>query len=325
MLRNSADKIVRDLAERRFRPCISNKGPILDFSTTIYDSTAQDNYFTSSYSSAPLTAEQSNLFLNQLLSTMDIDVLGNLYARQLRTLVPVNYVDVRLFDRVRHYAPHKSVSLASLSMPVIDRTGTEHIVSYGFPKPATHAQKVMLRELHKLFSMPLINAIEFERMKLLATKDSLTGLGNRNGFNETFARMISRAQRYQRNFGLLVIDLDNFKQVNDTLGHQEGDKVLVEMSQLIQTALRGDDEAFRFGGDEFCCILDCVQPNALQIVANRLQRNVALSSLLSSKGVSCSIGGAAYTTNESADALFGRADKALYQVKHNGKNAYLAA
>ncbi len=256
---------------------------------------------------------------------MDIDVLGNLYVKQLKTFLPVNYVDVRLFDRVRHFASQASTSLASFSLPIKDRTGTEHIVSYGFPKTPSHAQKVLLNELHKLFSMPLVNAIEFERMKLLATKDSLTGLGNRNGFNETFTRMISRAQRYHQTFGLLVIDLDNFKQVNDTLGHQEGDRVLVEVSHLIETALRSDDQAFRFGGDEFCCILDCVKSNALQTIANRLQRNVAQSQFLSSRDISCSIGGAVYSTNESSDSLFKRADSALYQVKHSGKNAYLAA
>ena len=111
----------------------------------------------------------------------------------------------------------------------------------------------ILNQLHQLFTHTFkARPGVLHRFKQMATKDHLTGLGNRASYQEAIHRMISQANRRANkenvDFGLLILDLDNFKQVNDTFGHQEGDKVLIAMADVLQQTLRDTDYAFRFGG-----------------------------------------------------------------------------
>nr|WP_281360005.1 GGDEF domain-containing protein [Alteromonas profundi] len=159
----------------------------------------------------------------------------------------------------------------------------------------------------------------------MATKDMLTGLGNRSAFDEALTRQLGWAQRHHEPFALLVIDLDNFKTVNDTWGHREGDNVLVTIASQLKGLLRDEDEAFRFGGDELCCLLDCQSQQQLACAAARIQHNLKQSDYLNKRHITCSLGGTIYRANDDAGSLFDRADKALYKVKNSGKCGYHAA
>jgi diguanylate cyclase (GGDEF)-like protein len=163
------------------------------------------------------------------------------------------------------------------------------------------------------------------RVQQMATKDVLTGLGNRAGFEQSMTRQLGWAQRHDEPFALLVIDLDNFKYVNDNFGHGEGDKVLAHVATHLENVLRDEDEAFRYGGDEFCCLLDCQTQQQLACAAQRIQMSIHSSAYLSRLGVSASLGGAIYRDGDSINSLFDRADNALYRVKNSGKNNYHAA
>lgn len=132
-------------------------------------------------------------------------------------------------------------------------------------------------------------------------------------------------ERHNIAFGLLIIDLDNFKQVNDSHGHQQGDKALVAVAQLLKESLRDDDLAFRFGGDEFCCVLNAVDQQQMLIVAERIRRAFTQTTVLAKHGVTASIGGTLAFPREPQSMLFERADKAVYQVKAQSKNAVLIA
>lgn len=301
----------------------------MDFSSTIYDSTVHDNFFTPSADSNDLTAAQMNAFMNQLLSTIDLATLGSVYYHQLCQYLPLaslslaDFANNLLYGRIA--VTHASDPVISLPVTCAVNPVSESQIHYTFYHAPTRSERRMLNDFHKLFCQQLAHALAFYRMKQMATKDTLTGLGNRNGFNEACARLLSRAQRTQEHFGLLVIDLDNFKAVNDTLGHQEGDQVLIAVAKQINLALRGGDEAFRFGGDEFCCLLNCGSPEELNLAANRLIDQIAKSAYLRKVNVSCSIGGAYYRSGDDPMSLFERADTALYKVKQSGKDAYQAA
>lgn len=260
-----------------------------------------------------------------MLSTIDLDALNALYCRQLIKYLPISFVEVIAKGRGYRYAVgnKKAASCVTLGMAKLGEEVQD--IVYGVKRPLAESELALLQLLHNMFAQPLSNAFKFERMKQMATKDPLTGLGNRNGFNESYERIISQSLRHCRSFGLLIIDLDNFKSVNDSFGHQEGDRVLTEVATLINKALRNGDQAFRFGGDEFCCILDCVESDALTQVASRLKESICESTFLQSRDISCSIGGAAFDRSDTGESLFGRADHALYEVKHNGKNSYKAA
>jgi diguanylate cyclase (GGDEF)-like protein len=156
-------------------------------------------------------------------------------------------------------------------------------------------------------------------------KDYLTSLGNRANYDETLHRLISQANRYERGFGLLVIDLDKFKQVNDKFGHSNGDKVLISCADTLRYCLRDTDFPFRFGGDEFCCLLADSGEQTNIVIAQRIQHAVKDNAVLKKHGVSCSIGSSNYLAGDSENSIFTRADTALYAAKQAGRNCYRTA
>ena len=301
----------------------------MDLQNTHYDSSFTDSAYTVTSVGPELTCTQFQTFVSKLLSTLDLDNLGRLYHHQLACYLPLcmlNLSSVRpnmiLGQQLSH---NQAGEQLNLFITQASHRRTEYVAQYYFTRSLTRGERKLVEQLHAVFSQQLLQVIAFNQLKTLATKDTLTGLSNRNGFNEACARLLSRAQRYHEVFALLIIDLDNFKSVNDTLGHKEGDKVLAQAATNINHALRGEDEAFRFGGDEFCCLLNCVTDACIDSVALRLQQTIAQNNYLTKQGVSCSIGGTVYQTGDDINSLFERADTALYQVKGSGKNAYQAA
>ena len=165
-----------------------------------------------------------------------------------------------------------------------------------------------------------------ERIEYLASHDSLTGLPNREMFNELLRHAIEAAARYERRFALLFIDLDRFKVINDSLGHDAGDQLLVEVAHRLRGSLRASDVVARLGGDEFVVILEGVADVAdVERVATELLS--VLSQPLQLSGHEChttaSIGIAMYPSNGSdLLTLTKNADMAMYLAKEDGKNAF---
>lgn len=299
----------------------------VDFSTTIYDSTEDNNYYPSSKAAPTLSANAFNNFVLELLSTIELESLGAVYHRQLANFLPLEGLSLTDLDTRWVYgnSPHTCHPI-TLQVSYHSLQGTERSnVYYYFTRPLTIDQRQILEQCHCIFARQVAHAIELMRMRQMATKDVLTGLGNRSGFEQSIDRVISQSTRNHGTFALLMIDLDNFKSVNDNHGHREGDKVLVTVASLLTQSLRNGDEAFRFGGDEFCCILDCSNQQQLASAAARIQKNINSSHYLTKLQVSCSIGGAIFRDGEDAHGIFDRADAALYKVKENGKNSYQAA
>lgn len=165
-----------------------------------------------------------------------------------------------------------------------------------------------------------------ETIHRLATQDTLTGIPNRTTFNGRMEQALYSARRYQRNVAVMFIDLDHFKKVNDTLGHQAGDLLLVEVASRIQACMRSDSILARFGGDEFVILLDHVtDKSALAAVADRIAKSVSAPFDIMGHAchVACSIGISIFPDDgESASELMRKADMAMYEVKACGRNAY---
>ncbi|HKU08498.1 MAG TPA: GAF domain-containing protein [Bradyrhizobium sp.] len=165
-----------------------------------------------------------------------------------------------------------------------------------------------------------------ERIEYLASHDSLTGLPNREMFNGLLRHSIETAQRYARKFSLLFIDLDRFKVINDSLGHEAGDMLLVEVSHRLRGTLRASDVVARLGGDEFVVILEETGDRShIERVAGELLS--ALSQPLQLSGHEChttaSIGIALYPSDGvDAQTLTKNADMAMYLAKEDGKNGF---
>lgn len=158
--------------------------------------------------------------------------------------------------------------------------------------------------------------------ELLATMhtDALTGLQNRRKFEEFFAQEYKRAKRYNQAFSLIILDIDNFKIVNDTFGHQQGDEVLKVVSSTIRKKLRDSDFGARWGGEEFIIILPNTDAlSAATQVAERIRAEIEAHDFGNFK-ITISSGIAQFANGVAAEALIKAADDALYTSKRSGKN-----
>ena len=158
-----------------------------------------------------------------------------------------------------------------------------------------------------------------------ARMDFLTGLPNRRAFDEYLKTEMNRAIRYGRHLSLLIIDIDNFKSVNDSLGHQWGDRVLQEIASILKRNVREPDFIARFGGEEFAVILPETELAGAVQAGNRLRLQIGDQAIETPKGllvITVSVGATSNAASECADLerIYSDADRALYVAKHNGKN-----
>ncbi len=165
-----------------------------------------------------------------------------------------------------------------------------------------------------------------QRAQFLAQHDSLTELPNRLLFDEAAVRALSQAARKQQTLGVLALDLDGFKAVNDSLGHAMGDAVLKVVAQRLQGIIRGSDVVARLGGDEFVVLLTDVSPGAALETAQRMVQSLSQPYAGVGLPLSASVGVAAYPQcGTTVKVLLASADLALYQAKANGKRQAVAA
>ncbi len=163
------------------------------------------------------------------------------------------------------------------------------------------------------------------RLEELSNTDSLTRLYNRRYFMELLELEFQRSQRYQAKFALLMIDLDHFKDTNDSYGHLMGDRVLYEIGQILQENLRINDVVGRYGGEEFCLFMPETDLKGALVVAERYRKRIE-DFVLVEQGhklkVTLSVGVACYPHPgiNSVDDLIRLSDNALYKAKRNGRN-----
>jgi diguanylate cyclase (GGDEF)-like protein/PAS domain S-box-containing protein len=165
-----------------------------------------------------------------------------------------------------------------------------------------------------------------ERLRRMAHYDMLTGLPNRVLFRDRLDNSVKRAMRENTHIGVMFIDLDGFKKVNDTMGHRAGDKLLVEVAKRLSMCIRRSDTVARLGGDEFTVImLNIKSMRSADIIARRITKTLSQPFILDSKEVyiTASIGIASYPDDgKDADELIKNADTAMYHAKERGKNNY---
>jgi diguanylate cyclase (GGDEF)-like protein len=185
-----------------------------------------------------------------------------------------------------------------------------------------------VRELEELAlrAGPAIeNAKRFREARQLADLDALTGLHNRRYFHETLSREVARAQRYGRQLALIVLDLDDFKAINDRIGHLAGDAVIAESAERVRDVVRSADIACRVGGDEFAVIMpESTLADADQLY-RRLQAAVSARPVGPAGRLSFSAGVAELVADDDPTAFFERSDEALYRAKERGKAQVVAS
>lgn len=189
----------------------------------------------------------------------------------------------------------------------------------------TRQQRDVLHSAVNHLGLALKNALLYREVKLRADHDGLTRIYNRQYFDERLVEELSRAQRYGQDISLLIFDLDHFKAVNDTYGHQAGDIVLKQVGTMLQETLRSTDFAARYGGEEFAVILPHTSETHAWQLAERLRRKIEKMSF-SFEGrqftITASAGVASLTPGSFSRNidLLRAADKALYEAKNEGRN-----
>jgi len=162
-----------------------------------------------------------------------------------------------------------------------------------------------------------------QKLEFMARNDPLTGLMNRSAFNDTFNDFLHLSKRNGDPLSLIFFDIDNFKTINDTLGHQAGDNVLIRIAELLKTRLRRTDIVGRWGGEEFIIGLVDTDPKNAEVIAETLRKAFEEDARLihiSPSPVTASFGIVTAHTGDTVDTLLSRVDSAMYRAKELGKN-----
>lgn len=154
----------------------------------------------------------------------------------------------------------------------------------------------------------------------MATTDTLTEIGNRRLFEEIFQAHQALGEQYTDKLFLLLFDIDNFKSINDTFGHNVGDSVLKELSTLVSRSIRKSDIFARWGGEEFAIMLRYSDPSTVVKIAEQIRQLIDKNSFETIVHVTCSFGLTSIQPAETLEQAFERSDKALYRAKKDGKN-----
>jgi diguanylate cyclase (GGDEF)-like protein len=211
-----------------------------------------------------------------------------------------------------------------LFVPLVSREGStlgSLALFWRTPGYEPTPQRVGAVEQIAMTCIPAIeNARRYREARQMAETDALTGFFNQRYFHETLRREALRAQRYDRRLALLILDLDDFKTVNDRIGHLAGDAVLAQVAERLRNEIRSVDVGCRIGGDEFAVVMpESTTEDASQLF-QRMHEAVSTMSTPGGGRVRISAGIAELHHGETAAGLFERADSALYRAKELGKD-----
>lgn len=271
---------------------------------------------------------QMRLYLCTALQTsLEIETLLHIFFKKLDTLIGLAGVEFQSKKQC------ESTFLGTLAVHKFNyqlNTGSEEVGELTcYSRHRVSGLNIEVLELAvSTLVYPLYHALLFKQALEQAETDPLTQLGNRLALDKTLPKLVSSAHRHQKSLSILMIDIDNFKQINDEYGHQIGDEILIAVAQAINTQARNSDMTFRFGGEEFLSIMDNTNARGSAIAAERFRKaieNIDTSKLGLHKNnnVTISIGFAQLDAKEQAATLIKRADIALYKAKQKGKNCVL--
>ena len=159
-----------------------------------------------------------------------------------------------------------------------------------------------------------------KKFEYLSQTDQLTGLYNRHKLHEVFTSEINRSNRFEEIFGIILLDIDLFKNVNDTYGHNIGDLVLKEISNILKDNIRVSDTLGRWGGEEFLIVIPQIDIEGAKILAEKLRKEIENHHFSTAGKLTASFGLAYYRKGDDENSIVKRADEALYKAKELGRN-----
>ena len=231
--------------------------------------------------------------------------------------------EAHLDPRVHTIAGTPDDPEALICIPLLDGSlvlGALNLYRLGEQATFSEADFELARRFGDAAALALAQAEMRDRLEQEARTDALTGLANRRAFGERLASELQRSSRTLESVGLVMIDIDDFKQVNDRYGHGVGDQALIKLARALEGSIRSVDLACRLGGEEFALILQGADAVVACQIAKRVRATLPDLSAQEIEATTLSIGIATGEQGTSADELFERADAALMSVKRSGKD-----
>lgn len=248
--------------------------------------------------------------------------------------ISIKNTDFHLYSSSIKISSADTISLSKQIVLPLSLAGTTLGMLAVLPKfneEFNHGKIELLSTISNILAMSLKNAQEYHKLKKMAVKDGLTGILNRKGFQSFFQKEFHRAKRYRRSLSLVMIDVDHFKMVNDSLGHQAGDFVLRELAGCLSNAIRQADIVSRYGGDEFAILLPDTDRKQAEMLLKRVLLDVEKHSFeWETNKIKVKISYGISTTSELANHenekdLISKADARLFSAKRSQNLKYSMA
>jgi diguanylate cyclase (GGDEF)-like protein len=260
--------------------------------------------------------------IQALQTTLDLDTLLNIFFDHIQSVVTFDGFSYKL-DLLDVKLELGRQSIHSSSYRLITQQDYLGEITFYRAKRFPEKELAVLESLLNVIVFPLRNAIRYKDAVSAALADPLTGAGNRIALSNTLQREIELAKRYDQSMAVLMVDLDEFKLINDSYGHACGDQVLKQLVTAFNEEIRGSDVVFRYGGEEFVILLTKTTLESARYVAERI-RNAVCNLKIQQRGeeitTSVSIGLSMLHPEDTVKRLLERADYAMYTAKNAGKN-----
>lgn len=286
------------------------------------NSSLSNNRFTVFSNEPTLTIKDKLLCLELLQESLDLkEMMNNFTSLVAKFVRPFNirFQSAHGFfsfqhENEFHYSDNFNLAIASDNA----RIGS---LTYQSTRALSAQESKLLTELHSLLIPNLKHALKFSELNSMVFKDHLTKIGNRAYYDEIINRAIEQSSRNHQTLSLMVLDINNFKIINDTLGHLTGDQVLQSFSGVLIKSVRTSDMVFRLGGDEFAIILQPGGQISVSKVMGRLQQEIKRNTFLNDLHFSSSVGFSHWQMGRTANELFSMADQKLYINKIANKQS----
>lgn len=258
----------------------------------------------------------------QLQTSLDIDEVLSQFSHEIKTFVAHDYLGYSNNQKNCAFSLGKDAR-CQLSHQLILQDERLGKLVLSRKRKFTKIETEAVKKLISVLLYPLRNALLYKEAVRAAQKDALTGIGNRAALNEALVREIEVAQRHGRTLGMIIFDIDHFKKINDTYGHNTGDCLLKALTHTAEDTIRNSDQVFRYGGEEFVVLLPETSIKGVKRLAERIRRNLeSLECICEGHHIkmTASFGAAVLDTEETEESFFIRTDKALYKAKNEGRN-----
>lgn len=257
-----------------------------------------------------------------LQTTLDFNELINIFSNQIKNLIPHTgfvYINEAFDLNINQGIVTKNSCIYALKVEDVQLGNLKIMRRHRFGDEEIKLLETLLCSL----IYPLKNATLYNQALKMAHTDPLTKTNNRAAFTDSLLREINVSRRNSRDLSLVFFDIDHFKQVNDTYGHECGDMVLASAANCIKEALRGSDIVFRYGGEEFVILLNDTDLAGAKIISERIRSKIENHTIaygMNTLKITASLGISSLRENDSPESLTKRADEAMYLAKENGRN-----